>query len=127
VKEAKNMRMTRLLVVSAVMVAGAFAGWLVLDAGADAASLKSPGPISLRVGDEMHVVGAPIGCRIARMRQLHGNVVIDCRRAGDLVGTYGTLFSAREAALVRFESGRRARLLTVATHKGEIRECGSRR
>jgi hypothetical protein len=57
------------------------------------------------------------------MSQFGGRVVIDCRRAGPLAGTYGTLLTAREAALIRFESRHVAKRFAEATHDGSIRRC----
>jgi hypothetical protein len=104
--------------VAAIAACGSFAGNLA------AGVAQTPNTvIEARLGDRISVVDAPIGCRVARLSQLGGRVAVDCRRAGPLRGTYGTLFTAREAALVQFESRRKAKRIAVATHEGEIRRC----
>jgi hypothetical protein len=57
------------------------------------------------------------------MRQFGGRVVIDCRRAGALRGTYGTLFTAREAVLVEFESSKTAKRVAVGVHHQDLQCC----
>jgi hypothetical protein len=79
--------------------------------------------IEVRLGDEIRVANAPIGCRVVRMNQLGGRVVVDCRRAGELEGTYGSLFTAREAVLIRFESNRKARRVAVGVHENDVKQC----
>jgi hypothetical protein len=79
--------------------------------------------IEARVGDRIHVLDAPLGCRVARMSQLGGRVVVDCRKAGPLRGTYGTLLTAREAVLVEFESRKTARRVAVGVHDRESKGC----
>ena len=105
-----------LVVVAAILVVGGFAS------GLGAAKTRGS-TLEARLGDTIRVVDAPIGCRIARMRQLGGRIVVDCRRAGPLTGTYGTLVSAREAVLVRFRSKRTAKQVVVAIHGGATRRC----
>jgi len=118
--------MTRLLALATVAAVAAFGVWVVIDGGASAAS-RAPGrTFALRVGDTIRVVGAPLGCRVARLDQLGGRIALDCRRAGALTGTYGTLLTSRKAALVRFESTRTARVLVVARHGGGLHQCGAR-
>jgi hypothetical protein len=119
--------MSRLLALLTVAAAAAFGAWLVVDGGASAASRAPARTVAVRVGDSVRVVGAPIGCRVARVDQLGGRIALDCRRAGALPGTYGTLLTSRKAVLVRFETTRRARMLVVASHGGGVRECGVRR
>lgn len=103
--------MRRVLVASAVVTATAASGWF-----ASAATQRSGTVLEARVGDTIRVVDAPLGCRVFRMRQLGGRVTIDCRKSGALPGTYGTLFTAREAVLIRFETNRTAKRVTVAVH-----------
>jgi hypothetical protein len=121
--------MSRLLglAIATAVVAMALGAWLVVDGGANAASGAPGRSVAVRVGDSIRVVGAPIGCRVARVTQLEGRIALDCRRIGAPAGTYGTLLTPRKAALVRFETMRTARMLVVASHGGGVRACGVRR
>jgi hypothetical protein len=76
--------------------------------------------VVMRVGDVMEVDGAPIGCQVARRG---GRVVIDCRRAGRLAGTYGTLFDERRVRVTRFRSSDTAKVVFKAKHRGRARRC----
>lgn len=118
--------MKRVLVLFAVLALSASVlAWLAV-ARASATSGSAPRSITVQAGDEIRVVGAPVGCRVAHMRGFQGRLVLDCRRTGKLRGTYGTLLSGREVGLVRFESNRTGRLLYRAAHYGSIRKCGAR-
>jgi hypothetical protein len=119
--------MTRLFVVAGVAVILAVGTWLVIDSGASAASATPGRTVAVRVGDNIRVVDAPIGCRVVRLTELDGRITIDCRRAGSLAGTYGTLLTSRNAALVRFVSRSTGRMLFVARHEGGVRKCAARR
>jgi hypothetical protein len=110
--------MRRAFVASAVVTSVAASGWF-----ASAAAQPSRTVLEARIGDTIRVVDAPMGCRVFRMRQLGGRVTMDCRRAGALRGTYGTLFTAREAVVVRFESKRVAKRVAVAVHGSAERRC----
>ena len=116
--------MKRVLLLMAVVAASVLMAWLAV-ARASATSGIAPRSIAVRPGDEIRVLGAPIGCRVAQMRAFEGRIVVDCRRIGRLRGTYGTLLSAREAGLVRFESNSTGKLLYRAAHHGSIRKCGT--
>lgn len=112
--------MRRLLACSGLVTVIAAGGWF----GSNLAAARTPATmLEARVGDSIRVVGAPIGCQVVRVRDLGGRITLDCRRAGALAGTYGTLMTADEAAVMRFESSRRAKLVLVAPHKGGIRQC----
>jgi len=87
--------------------------------GADAAS-SAQAPAVLKVGDRVSVQGQPIGCRIAVQ---DGETVVDCRRAGKLAGSYGTMLSARKATVVRYRSDTVAKVVYTATHGGGARRC----
>jgi hypothetical protein len=88
-----------------------------------AAHGRTDAAVEVRAGDRIEVAGAPIGCRVARMPQLGGRVVVDCRRAGALKGSYGTLLTGREALLVRFESSRTAKRVAVGIHERRVKRC----
>lgn len=119
--------MKRLLALTVVAAATGLGAWLSSNDGAGAARAVGPKTVPVRLGDKIRVVEAPIGCQIVRMRELGRRVVIDCRRAGALAGTYGTLLTAHEAALVRFESRHTARTVDLAIHEGAVRRCEARR
>jgi hypothetical protein len=111
---------TRLLVVPvlcAALACGAWLGTATGDAGMPARTLVA------RPGDEVHVQGAPLACRVVRVRELGYRIALDCRRAGTLAGTYGTLLTAREAAVVAFANARTAKVVSIATHGGGVRRC----
>jgi hypothetical protein len=112
--------MRGLLAASTLLAAILAAGWLLSTL---AAAQTPAATFQARVGDKIRVVGAPIGCRVVRMSQLEGRIVVDCRRAGPLTGTYGTLFSGREAALIEFVSRRTARRIAYAVHRRDKWEC----
>ena len=76
--------------------------------------------VVMQVGDVMEVDGAPIGCQVARRS---GRIVIDCRRAGRLAGTYGTLFDERRVRVTRFRSSDTAKVVFKAKHRGRARRC----
>jgi len=115
--------MTRILVVLLLISIMAFAAWLGSSQRASAAPSERAVVIPVRLGDRIQVVDAPIGCQVVRMRELGRRITIDCRRAGRLAGTYGTLFTAREAALIQFKSRHTASRIVVATHNGSVRRC----
>jgi hypothetical protein len=77
---------------------------------------------TLRIGDEIRVDGAPIGCRVTRRQ---GRLALDCRRAGALKGTYGALLTQRTAEIVRFSSSRDAHVVFHARHRGSARTCSA--
>jgi len=113
----------RLPLTVAAMLASAAAALAVAprdDAGAAARAAADPQPTVLKVGDRVAVEGQPLGCRVARQ---DGRVVMDCRRAGHLAGTYGTMLSARHATVVRYRSDTVAKVVFTATHRGGARRC----
>src|SRR5918999_2927578 len=112
--------MKRLLACVLAAAALGAAGW---SATGPAATSREDTVLSAKPGDRIRVVGAPIGCRVVRMSQLGGRVVVDCRRAGALQGTYGTFLTGREAVLVRFGSGQTAKRVAVGVHERGSRSC----
>jgi hypothetical protein len=110
--------MTRLLVLTTVVLALTVLG-LALRGGA-AARGDAAQNVVMAVGDVMEVEGAPIGCQVTRR---DGRVVIDCRRAGRLAGTYGTLFDERRVRVTRFRSSDTAKVVFKAKHKGRAHRC----
>jgi hypothetical protein len=77
-------------------------------------------PTVLRVGDRVRVDGQPVGCRVARQ---DGRTVMDCRRAGALAGTYGTMLDSRQATVVRYRNNSVAKVVFPATHRGAAHRC----
>ena len=116
--------------VVVILAAAAIAfstAWLASAGGAGAAGATGGRTLVVKVGDRIRVVDAAVGCRVARVRELHGRIAIDCRRAGALRGTFGTLLTDKQAALVQFRSKHTAKLVTVARHQGEAQQCEARR
>ena len=112
--------MTRILSLLAAGIAlAALAALATLKRDSVATATKPPEMV-LHVGDRVRVDGEPIGCRVAHK---HGAVVIDCRRAGPLKGTYGTMLDARRVDVVRFRSNRVAKIVFTAVHRGEAHRC----
>ena len=107
----------------ACLLAAAGTGAVVAGATGMAAVSRADAVVEVRPGDRIRVMGAPVGCRVVRLREFGGRVVVDCRRAGELEGTYGTLLTAREAVLVRFESGKTAKRVAVGVHELSSKQC----
>jgi hypothetical protein len=76
--------------------------------------------VVMRVGDVMEVEGAPIGCKVTQRGE---RIVIDCRRAGRLAGTYGALFDERRVRVTRFRSSDTAKVVFKAKHRGRAHRC----
>jgi hypothetical protein len=115
--------MTRRL-VALVFAAALASALLTLAAGRlTAHAATRPTETMLSVGDRFRVDGAPLGCRVARISSYAHRVFVDCRRAGQLRGTYGTLLSSREALVVRFRSAHTAKVVFQATQEGSGSRC----
>ena len=110
--------MTRSLLITIAVLALTVLGLSLRGEGsAKGAAAQS---VVMRVGDVMEVEGAPIGCQVVRRG---GRIVIDCRRAGRLAGTYGTLFDERRVRVTRFRSSDSAKVVYKAKHRGRARRC----
>jgi hypothetical protein len=70
--------------------------------------------IPVALGDIAKVSGAPIGCIVRRQ---NGEAALDCRRAGDLTGSYGTILTKTQVLVVRFESPKVAKIVFQARHR----------
>jgi hypothetical protein len=81
-----------------------------------------PHQVTLRVGDTIVVEDAGVGCQVDLRNE---RVVVECRRAGDVRGTYMTLISKRGAKLARFRSADAAKVIVGARHGGGWRACGT--
>jgi hypothetical protein len=84
------------------------------------ARAQAPQTLVLQVGDRVVVDGARLGCQVVRRGK---RPVLDCRRGGDLKGTYGTMLSERRALVVRFRSSAEAKVVFTARHGGGARAC----
>jgi hypothetical protein len=110
--------MTRsLLITLAVLALTAFGLSLRGEGSARGAAGQT---VVMQVGDVMEVDGAPIGCKVTRRRE---RIMIDCRRAGRLAGTYGTLFDERRVRVTRFRSSDTAKVVFKAKHRGRAHRC----
>ena len=114
--------MSRLLAIPALGLAIALGAWLGSGTAAGSERITAETFVT-HVGDQVRVLDAPIACRVVRVRELGGRVALDCRRGGRLAGTYGTLLTTREAAVVRFKGSRNASVVALAKHDGELRRC----
>jgi hypothetical protein len=112
--------MTRLLLLTTVALAVGLAALALRGGPARGDSART---VVMGVGDVMEVEGAEMGCRVD---QRDGRRVIDCRRAGRLSGTYGTLFDERQVRVVRFKSSDTAKVVFKARHRGRAKRCDSR-
>ena len=74
--------MRRVLACTALVSAIATGGWLA----SGFAAAQGPPVLEVKLGDEIQVIDAPLGCQVVRMRDLGGRVALDCRRAGALAG-----------------------------------------
>jgi hypothetical protein len=103
-----------LLALAALVSPAVALGW------SDTASDEGIIPVSL--GDVTKVTGAPIGC-IVRLQ--NGERALDCRRAGVLTGSYGTIITGSQVLVVRFESPKVAKIVFQARHgKLRVHTCG---
>jgi hypothetical protein len=84
-----------------------------------------PGAVqrALSVGDSFVVSDASIGCQVTRRGS---SVLVECRRAGKVKGTYGTFISSKTVRVARFHSSRTAQVVFTARHGGKWRACGVR-
>jgi hypothetical protein len=116
--------MARGLTVLALLAAFTAAGALAAPGGPAGAPAAATETVALRVGDRVQVEGEGIGCRVARLSHFAGRTFFDCRRAGPLAGSYGTLLGEREVSVVRFRNDRTAKVVFSARHKGAPARCG---
>jgi hypothetical protein len=118
---AARVRRTLLacLVVAALGVA--LGGFGAVSTWAAATERADPEVLTLRVGDEIEVIGSRVRCK-ATLRG--GARTLDCRRAGPLTGTYGTLLTSRRVLVVKFTSQNVAQIVFSARHLGPAVACG---
>jgi hypothetical protein len=111
--------MRRLVATTSAALAGAAAMLVVAPRDGAGAADRAPAVV-LKVGDRVTIEGQPLGCRVARQG---GHPVVDCRRGGQLAGTYGTVLSAHRAMVVRYRSNTVGKVVFTAPHGGGARRC----
>jgi hypothetical protein len=82
-----------------------------------------PPPVQpvLSVGDSFVVPDAKIGCEVTRRGS---SVVVECRRAGKVKGTYGAFMSSKTVRVAKFLSSKSAQVVFTAKHGGKWKACG---
>ena len=51
-------------------------------------------------------------------------MLLECRRAGKVKGTYGAFMSGKTVRVAKFRSSRSAQVVFTARHGGKWRACG---
>ena len=110
------MRLVALIAVLSSILLGA----QVLSMRSAQAAAPQNEPVFLDVGDSFQIAGAPLGCKVIARS---GGKSLDCRIAGRLAGSYGTLMSATRLNVVRFTSARLAKVVFTARQHGGFRVC----
>jgi hypothetical protein len=110
--------MNRFLLIAVVLLSFVTLS-LALNQGSSARA-DGQADVELRVGDTVKVEGGAVGCKVVRQGEGAG---LDCRRAGRLAGTYGTMLDERRARVVRFKSSDTAQVVFTAKHRGASRRC----
>jgi hypothetical protein len=77
-------------------------------------------PIFLNVGESIQVSSVPVGCKVIRFK---GSRALDCRIAGALPGSYGTISTGQRLLVVRFKSDHVARIVFDARQHGGFKVC----
>jgi hypothetical protein len=86
---------------------------------ADAAT-PGAGRTFLQIGQVAQLSGAPVACK-AMLRD--GLRTLDCRVAGQLAGTYGTLMNRGRLLVVRFRGVHLAKVVFQADQHGAFAVC----
>jgi hypothetical protein len=111
----------------AIVIAAAVAVLALAPAAAYAVGRAArPAPVvGVPVGTIVRVNGGSVGC-VARRD--NGFRVFDCRRIGDLAGTYGAVIGSRTVRVVRFRDERTAAVVFTARHGSpSVHVCGGGR
>jgi hypothetical protein len=74
----------------------------------------------MNVGDSIVISRVPLGCKVISFR---GSRALDCRIAGPLAGSYGTIASGERLLVVRFRSDHLARVVFNARQHGDSKLC----
>jgi hypothetical protein len=74
----------------------------------------------VKVGDVVKLTNGRLGCAV---RRRDGQTVFDCRRAGSLRGSYGTMTGESRVLVVRFLSEGVAHVVFAAKQGGEAARC----
>jgi hypothetical protein len=77
-------------------------------------------PIFLNVGDSIQVSSVPLGCKVIPFK---GSRALDCRVAGELAGSYGTIASGKRLLVVRFVNAHVARVVFDAKQHHGFKVC----
>jgi hypothetical protein len=109
--------------VAAAALAVAIVSWARAPATAGPAVELAGDTYILQLGDRVRVERAPVGCRASRLAQHGDRIFLDCRRAGQLPGTYGALVSGHDVLVVRFETANTAKVVFRARHEGAAERC----
>src|SRR5690349_24631192 len=110
----------RLVWLISLLLVLALSGYRSLLRPADAGPTQAAVPVMIDTGGTVQVTGAPLGCRVIVP---NGVKTLDCRVAGSLAGSYGTLMSPNRVQVVRFRSAHVAKVVFVATQHGGFRTC----
>jgi hypothetical protein len=111
------------LSVTAAVLAAAIVSWTLAPATAGPAVELAGDTYVLKLGDRVRVERAPVGCRATRLAKHGDRIFLDCRRAGQLPGTYGALVSGLDVLVVRFETANTAKVVFRARHEGAAERC----
>lgn len=112
--------MSHSVLLAATAATLASAATLAISAPDRPAAAAAPADVVLKQGDRVRVDGEPLGCRVATK---DASTVLDCRRGGELAGSYGTMLSTRKAMVVRFRSNQEAKVVFTARHRGSAHRC----
>jgi hypothetical protein len=77
-------------------------------------------PILMNVGDSIRVSRVPLGCKVTSVKGIRA---LDCRIAGALAGSYGTIASGKRLLVVRFMSDHVAKVVFDAKQHGGSKRC----
>jgi hypothetical protein len=112
-------------VAAGALILASMAGFITEPLASSSPSGTAPtgsaGEVTVGVGDVVRVEGGALACIVRRSA---GERLLDCRRVGRLVGTYGTFFGEKRVRVVRFRSNRVAKVILTARHGGEATCCG---
>jgi len=111
----------RVLLLAGLLSLPAFTATALASPAQIAQTPAPPVQSVLNVGDSFVVPDAKMGCEVTRRGS---SVVVECRRAGKVKGTYGTFMSGKTVRVARFRSSRSAQVVFTARHGGKWRACG---
>jgi len=109
----------RKFAIAALLLAAGLSMLIAQTRAAHAGRAQTP-RMFLDVGDSFQVTGAPLGCRVVAR---NGGKAIDCRVAGALTGTYGTLMTGSHLLVVRFRNAHVAKIVLDARQRHDFTTC----